>query len=115
MPRPSRQQQLDDAAKATREKIAAEKRTLASIASAQRAEAKKARDKRRYQVGLLADDAGLLALDDAFLKELLALLRQVAQQADPHATVATCLRTMAGMPGMSVDGSAHAAHGAVTS
>jgi hypothetical protein len=88
MPRPSRQQQLDHAAEATREKIAAEKRELASIASVQRAEQRKARDQRRYQVGTLVDEAGLAGLDDAFLQELLALLSQVAQQADPHATVA---------------------------
>jgi hypothetical protein len=102
-PRPTRQQQLDHAAEAAKEKIAAEKRKLASIASAQREEQRKVRDRRRYQVGALCEEAGLLALDDAFLKELLALLGQVAQQADPHATVAACLRTIAGMPGTSVD------------
>ena len=114
MPRPSRQQQLDHAADATRLKIDEQKRKLASIASAQREEQRKARDKRRFQCGTLVDEAGLAALDDAFLKELLALLSQVAQQADPHVTVAACLRTIAGMPGRSVDGSAHAAHGAAT-
>src|SRR6266446_9729518 len=88
MSRPSRQQQLDHAAEVTKEKIAAEKRKLATIASAQRAEQRKVRDQRRYQVGTLCDEAGLVALEDALLKELLALLGQVVQQADPHATVA---------------------------
>jgi len=111
MSRPSRQQQLDHAAEVTKEKIAAEKRKLATIASAQRAEQRKVRDQRRYQVGTLCDEAGLVALDDALLKELLALLGQVVQQADPHATVAACLRTIASMPGRSLDGSAPAAQG----
>jgi hypothetical protein len=111
MSRPSRQQQLDRAEEAARAKIDEQRRKLASIASAQRTEAKKARDRRRYQVGTLADDAGLLAFDDAFLKELLALLSQVVQQADPHATVAACLRTIAGMPDRSVDGFALPAEG----
>ena len=104
MPRPSRQHQLDHAAEAAREKIAAEKRKLASIASAQREEQRKLRDRRRYALGQMIDEAGLAALDDAFLKELLALLSQIAQQADPHATVAACLRTIAGMPVISVPG-----------
>ena len=111
MPRPSRQQQLAHATEATQQKIAAEKRKLASLQSAQRQEQRKAREKRRYQVGLLVEEAGLLDCDDAFLQELLALLSQVVQQADPSATAAACLRTIAGMPGRSVDGFAHAAHG----
>ena len=102
MPRPSRQQQLAHAAEAAKQKIAAEKRKLASIASAQREEQRKAREKRRYALGQWVEEAGLASLDDAFLKELLALLSQVAQQADPHATVAACLRTIAGMPGRSL-------------
>ena len=109
MPRPSRQQQLAHATEATQQKIAAAKRQLASLQSAQRQEQRKAREKRRYQCGTLVDEAGLASCDDAFLKELLALLSQVVQQADPSATVAACLRTIAGMPGRSVDGFAETA------
>jgi hypothetical protein len=106
MSRPSRQQQLDRAEEAARAKIDEQRRKLASIASAQREEQRKARDKRRFQCGTWVEEAGLASCDDAFLQELLALLSQVVQQADPHATVAACLRTIAGMPGRSVDGSA---------
>ncbi len=112
--RPSRQQQLDHAAEAAKQKIASEKRKLASIASAQREEQRKLRDRRRYALGQMIEEAGLAALDDAFLQELLALLGQVAQQADPHATVAACLRTIAGMPGKSVDAYGEAAPRAAT-
>lgn len=58
MPRPTRQPRLTEAEQRTRDKIDASKRTLLAIQAAQRALEKKARDRRRYQVGQLADDAG---------------------------------------------------------
>jgi hypothetical protein len=106
--RHTRPEQLARAEATAKAKIDEEKRKLAAVQSAQRAEAKKARNQRRFHVGTLADQAGLLALDDALLTEMFALLARLAQHDDPHGTLAACLRTIAGTPGTSVEGCAHA-------
>jgi hypothetical protein len=104
MPRPSRQHQLDHAAEATRAKIATQRKALAAIQSQQREEQRKARDKRRYQVGTLCDEAGLLGCDDATLRPLLALLSCLASVPNPVALLEGILADLSGMPGRSVDG-----------
>jgi hypothetical protein len=111
MPRPSRQEQLDKAEAAARRRIEQERRKLAANAAERRALEKKALTTRTFALGRLVLDAGLGDLEEAFLKELLALLGQVVQQADPHVTLARCLRVLDGASGASVDGFAHAAHG----
>jgi hypothetical protein len=70
----TRPEQLARAEATAKAKIDEEKRKLAAVQSAQRAEAKKALNQRRFHVGTLADQAGLLALDDALLTEMFALL-----------------------------------------
>jgi hypothetical protein len=102
MPRSSRQQQLDHAAETTREKIAAEKRKLVSIASAQREAQRKARDKRRYQVGALAEACGLLAVDDAVLRPLFTLVATLTTAPDPVAVLEGLLCDVVGTPGRSL-------------
>ena len=114
MPRLTRQERLDKAEAAAKAKIEEEKRKLAAVQSAQREEQRTALAKRRLQVGSLADEAGLLRLDDDLLREMFALLHQLAQHHDPHGTLAACLRTIAGTPGTSVDAFGHAAHGVAT-
>src|SRR2546426_10575766 len=111
MPRPTRQQRLTEAEQRTRDKIDASKRTLLAIQAAQRALEKKARDRRRYQVGQLADDAGLLALDDAVLRPLFAVLHAMAGVPDPVAVLEAILQDVGGAPGRSVDACGHRGDG----
>jgi hypothetical protein len=62
--------------------IEKERKALAESEAALREETRQATDKRRYQVGALADDAGLLAWSNAELAGLfttLARLREVKQ------------------------------------
>ena len=91
--------------------LAATRRHLAQVAAQNRAAARTARHKRRFQVGLLADQAGLFALDDAGLARLFAALSRLVAIPDPVATLEGLLCDAAGQPGTSVEGMAHAAHG----
>ena len=111
MPRSSRQYQLTHALEATRETINAQKRKLASLQSAQRDEQRKARDKRRYQVGTLVDDAGLAGLDDTVLRSLFGLLASLTTAPDPVALLKALLEDLRGTPGTSVAASGHRGDG----
>jgi hypothetical protein len=91
MPRLSQEERLAQAKVKAREKLANDKRALAIIESAERAEQRKARDKRRYLLGAMVDEAGLAGLDDAVLRPLLGLLASVAQGPDPVALLEALL------------------------
>ena len=108
MARPTRQERLASAAEAAREKIAAEQRKLASLQAQQREEERKARDKRRFQVGTIADECGLLTLDDAVLRPLLGLLSTIASVPNPVALPEGILADVGAPPGRSVHGFAQA-------
>ena len=94
-----------------KDQLAATRRQLAQVEAQNRAAARTARHKRRFQVGLLADQAGLFALDDAGLARLFAALSRLVAIPDPVATLEGLLCDAEGQPGTSVDGMAHAAHG----
>jgi hypothetical protein len=96
MSRPSRDERLAQAAEVLKEEIAAKKRALAVNASAQKAEQRKARDRRRYQCGTLVDEAGLARLDDTVLRPLLGLLASVAAVPNPVALLEALLADVGG-------------------
>jgi hypothetical protein len=97
-----------------KDQLAATRRQLAQVEAQNRAAERTARNKRRFQVGLLADQAGLFALDDAGLARLFAALSRLVAIPDPVATLEGLLCDAEGQPGTSVDGMAHAAHGVST-
>lgn len=94
-----------------RAKLEAQRKQLAQVQAAQREEDRKALHRRRLQVGKLAEDAGLLALEDTTLAALFARLTPLAIAADPIAALDALLRDASGLPGMSVEGMAQAAPG----
>jgi hypothetical protein len=104
MSRPSRQQRLTDAETAARDKLEVQRKAYATIQGQLRALEKKTRDRRRYQVGLLADHYGLAVLDDAVLRPLFTLLSGVASTPNPVALLEALLSQVRGAPGTSVDG-----------
>jgi hypothetical protein len=60
-------------------KLDADHKRLAQVQAQRREEERKARNKRRFAVGAMADDAGLLALSDVDLVGLFALLTPLTQ------------------------------------
>jgi hypothetical protein len=104
MSRPSRDERLAQAEASTRRKMETQRKHLAAIQAQQRAEAKKARDRRRYEVGQLADEAGLAELDDAVLRPLFGLLSTIASVPNPVALLESLLHDVSGQPDRSVDG-----------
>jgi hypothetical protein len=52
---------------------------------------------RRVEVGTLAHECGLLALDDALLRGMFTFLALVAQEPDPVALVTDLLTTLQGL------------------
>jgi hypothetical protein len=63
--------------------LAVEKTRLAQVQAVRKAEDKKARDRRRYQVGTLADEVGLLSWDNATLARLFALVASLRDVPNP--------------------------------
>src|SRR5262245_50784776 len=59
------------------------RRERAQSEAKDRAEARAALNKRRYHVGAIADDAGLLAWDDATLMGLFQILVRLQELRDP--------------------------------
>jgi hypothetical protein len=72
----TKDQRLAEATRRAKEKLAKDRKALAYRQEQEREAGRKARDRRRYQVGALADAAGLLAWEDAALRELFAALYQ---------------------------------------
>jgi hypothetical protein len=58
-------------------------RELAQVQAQQREEARKQQSKRRFEVGKLADDAGLCAWEDATLIGLFAVLARLRETPEP--------------------------------
>ncbi|SRR5262249_31325198 len=71
--------------------LEAKSKELAHVQTQKRAAERHARDKRRYHVGALADDAGLLAWDDATLTRLFTLLSPLTQMPNPEAVLESLL------------------------
>jgi hypothetical protein len=76
MTRAERLAQTEERAKA---RLEAGRKRLAQVQAQRALQDRKIRNKRRYQVGAMADDAGLLALSDADLAGLFALLAPLTQ------------------------------------
>ena len=83
----TRQERLEERERRIRERQDKDKRELALVQSARRDDARKARDRRRYQVGRLADEAGLLAWEDGTLTSLFALLGTLQSVPNPAAVL----------------------------
>jgi hypothetical protein len=83
----TRAEQLAQAAARAQEKLDRDKKSLAQVQAQQRSEERKARHRRRVEVGTLADAAGLCALDDPTLTELFALLASLAEGPNPGAVL----------------------------
>jgi hypothetical protein len=70
---------------------------------------------RWQQVGQLAAEVGLLALDDPTLAKLFATLARLVEDPDPVATLERLLGAVDSVPGKAVDGMAAAAARVATS
>jgi len=106
MPKPKTAAQLAAEAATLREKIAALKRAEAVNASLQRTLQRRARDKRRYQVGTLVDKAGLAGLEDDVLRGLLAGLALLGDAPTMLAMLEAVVQKVESIPGTAVDGCA---------
>jgi hypothetical protein len=102
MSKPSREQRLAQAADAARLKMETQRKHLAAIQAQQKAAAKKLRDRRRYRVGAMADEAGLLVWSDADLAAVCAVLAQLKDVPHPAAVLEALLEDGCGMPSRSV-------------
>ena len=71
--------------------LAARKRQLAQVQAQNRAQARKDLTRRRLCVGALADEAGLLVLDDVTLARLFRLLSPLTQLPRPDAVLESLL------------------------
>jgi hypothetical protein len=71
------------------DKLAADKHALAQADAAYRDEQRTARNKRRYRLGTLADDAGLDRWDEATLRGLFGLLAHLRETPNPVAVLET--------------------------
>ena len=91
--------------------LAATRRELAQVEAQHRAAVRAERNKRRFHVGLLADQAGLLVWEDATLARLFTLLSPLTQMPHPEAVLEALLADPARPAREVVDGMAHAAHG----
>jgi len=69
----------------------AKNRELAQVQAQKRAAERTARNKRRFQVGLLADKAGLLVWEDATLARLFQVLSPLTQMPHPEAVLESLL------------------------
>jgi hypothetical protein len=114
MARPSRQQRLTEAEATARDKLELQQKAHATIQGQLRALEKKARDRRRYQVGLLAEHCGLVDLDDAALRPLFQMLAGVTRGSSPVAMLEALLKDLGATPGTSVDASGETASRAAT-
>lgn len=78
----SREERAAHRAQRLKETIAAKARELAQVEAQQRATARAARNRRRQQVGIIADEAGLLAWEDTRLRAVFAALVAVQAETD---------------------------------
>src|SRR2546430_15119065 len=108
MTRAERAARAEARLRARKERIAKE---IAQVQTVQRGEDRKVRDKRRYLVGKMVDDAGLFAWTDADLTAVFQALTSLLTVSQPGAVLASFLQDVCGPPGMSVEGMAHPADG----
>jgi len=94
-----------------KEELEAKSRQLAQLQAQQRAAERAERHKRRFHVGLLAEQAGLLVWEDATLARLFTLLSPLTQMPHPEAVLEALLADPERPAREAVDGMAHAAHG----
>jgi hypothetical protein len=95
-----------------KDQLDATKRELAQVEAENRA-AERAKRLRRYQrVGALADAAGLLLWENTTLAGLFQILAQLLDTPAPVAVLEGLLASPGSLDAGSVDGMAHAAHGA---
>ena len=76
---------------AEKQKLEDSRKALALTQAALREETRKATDKRRYQVGAMADDAGLLAWSNAELAGVFAALVKLREMESPGAVLEALL------------------------
>ena len=88
----TKQEQLEARLQRAQEKRAKDRAALASVKSALREQARKTRDQRRYHVGRLADEAGLLVWEDSTLADLFTLLATLQAVPTPVAVLEGLLR-----------------------
>jgi hypothetical protein len=74
-----------------RERLDATKRAVAQAEAQQRAAERSARNKRRFHVGTLADEAGLLSWDDVTLAGLFQIIAPLRDLSDPVGVLAGLL------------------------
>jgi hypothetical protein len=91
-------QHLKDQQAALYTQLAATRKHIAQVQSAQRAEERKARTKREAHIGHLAAQAGLLAWDDATLANAFAFLAELSQAPNPVALLDVVLRDLREVP-----------------
>jgi hypothetical protein len=89
-----------------RSKLEAQRKRLAHVQAQRVQQERKLRDKHRYRVGALADEVGLLALSDADLAGLFALLAPLTQVPNPVAVLEALLAAPGCLDTVSVDGTA---------
>jgi hypothetical protein len=95
-----------------KEALATKARELAQVQAQHRADERAQRTKRRVIVGTMADAAGLFVWDDTTLRGLFQMLAMLRETPDPVAVLEGLLSDVGSHPGRSVDGMAHATHGA---
>ena len=110
----TRSERLEKAAARALARLEVQRKALTQIQSAQSAEEKKALTKRRLQVGTLADQAGLLVLDDVTLAVLFSLMATLLDAPDPVAVLEGLLTDVGDHPGTVVPGCALPAEGVST-
>jgi hypothetical protein len=93
------------AARAAREQAALKvhQQRVAAVHAAQREDTRKTRNKRRYLVGALADEAGLLTWSDGELAAVFAVLTPLADVPNPAAVLAGALGDVPDVSGPSAD------------
>lgn len=74
-----------------REALESARAKLEQLEAQERAEARKATNRRRLAVGTLADKAGLFAWDDATLRELFGLLATLSDTPNPVGMLSSML------------------------
>ena len=107
----TRAERLDRAAARALARLEVQRKALTQIQAAQYAEEKKALTKRRLQVGTLADQAGLLVLDDVTLAVLFSLVATLLDAPDPVGLLEGLLTDVGEHPGTPLPGCAHRGDG----
>jgi len=90
-----------------KERIAADQQALAQVQAQQRAQERRARDKRRYRVGALLDEAGLFVWDDGTLRGIVAVLATLKEVPHPVAVLEAMLCDPVAVEGLQAAHSEH--------